>query len=134
MQSKPRENNERDRISLPRITMTGLLWNEYGSTRTAIQILLDIPMAAHSEELVSEIKLACNNVRNSIETKSGQSFYYGVQQKDDIWHGHPGLTVYIDFANNDDLPIEAVHGREHRALPQFINAIEEVLADFRKQA
>ena len=125
------ENNEREKIAFPRIIRTGLQWNYYGSTRTAIEVIMDIPMAAHAEELIAQIKNHCNETRNAIEEETGQSYYYGVQQKDDVWRGHPGLAIYIDFANNDDLPIAAVHGREHRVLPLFIEAVNGALANFR---
>ena len=125
--------NERPKIPYPRITMIGQRINGFGNARSAIEVLMDIPMAIHADELIDGIKLACNETRNAIEEETGQSFYYGVQRKDDIWHGHPGLAIYIDFANNDDLPLEAVHGRERRVLPRFAEAIEPVLAQFREK-
>lgn len=134
-----RENNEQEKILFPRITMIGQRVNNYkssvypwGYSRSVIEVVMDIPMAAHAEAMIEQIKIACNGVRNAIEEETGQSFYYGLQQKDDIWRSHPGVAVYIDFANNDDFPIETVHSKEHRVLPRFAEAIEGVLATFRE--
>ena len=132
MKRPHREGNEQKKIAFPRIIMTGLRYNTYGGTRTVIEVVMDIPMAAHAEDIIEKIKYQCNIVRNTIEEETHQSFYYGIQNKDDIWRGHPGLAIYIDFANNLNLPIEAVHGREHRVLPRFIDAVETALAYFRK--